>query len=126
MKRWLIIPIRHLSMTVRSLRGAKTLLSAALSIPIQKRIGIILLGALALGSCSDESPVDFPPLSFTRYQPIYLNVSRVEFVNEYKSPLRPPNVEHLMPSSPEDAMRIWVNDRIRAVGPANSLCGIEL
>lgn len=82
-----------------------------------KRWLFILLGTLALSGCGDTSPVDFPPLGFTRYHPIYLNVSRVEFVTEYKSPLRPPYVEHLMPYSPEDAMRIWVKDRIRAVGP---------
>lgn len=76
----------------------------------------ILAGVLALGSCTQETPVDFPPLTFVRYQPIYLNVSSIEFVNEYKSPMKSPYVEHLMPYSPEEAMRIWVKDRIRAVG----------
>jgi hypothetical protein len=76
----------------------------------------IVFGVLAISSCSDESPVDFPPLTFVRYQPIYLNVSSIEFVNEYKSPMKSPYAEHLMPYSPEDGMRIWVKDRIRAVG----------
>jgi hypothetical protein len=60
--------------------------------------------------------VDFPPLSFKRYQPIYLNVASIEFVDEYKSPMRSPHVEHLMPYSPAEAMRIWVKDRIRTTG----------
>lgn len=86
-----------------------------------KKILLTLAGVLALGACAKDSPVDYPPLNFTRYQPIHLNVASIEFVNEYKSPLRSPNVEHLMPYSPEDAMRIWVKDRLRAVGPEKSL-----
>jgi hypothetical protein len=76
-----------------------------------------LLAAATLAGCaSNDSPVDFPPLSFKRYQPIFLNVKSVEFVDEYKSPMRSPNVEHLMPYSPAEAMRIWVKDRLRIVG----------
>lgn len=81
-----------------------------------RKIVALLFCALALSSCGDEGPVDFPPLTFVRYQPIYFNVASIEIVNEYKSPMRSPNVEHLMPYSPEDAMRIWVKDRMRAMG----------
>jgi len=77
---------------------------------------------LVLCSCGgDDSPVDFKPLTFVRFQPIYLNVSNIEYVQEYKSPMRAPNVEHLMPYSPEDAMHIWIKDRIRPVGPEKML-----
>lgn len=87
-----------------------------------KKIATAACALLMLSSCvGDGSPVDFAPLTFVRYQPIYLNVSTIQFVNEYKSPMQPPYVEHLMPYSPEDAMRIWVKDRIRAVGPEKSL-----
>lgn len=80
-----------------------------------------LCSLLALASCSDTGPVDFPPLSFNRYQPMYLNVSSIEVVEEYKSPQRPPYVEHLIPYSPADAMGIWVKDRLRAVGSDKQL-----
>lgn len=87
-----------------------------------KKFAIAACAMLMLGSCShDDSPVDFKPLTFVRYQPIYLNVSTIEFVQEYKSPMKAPYVEHLMPYSPEDALRIWVKDRIRPVGPEKSL-----
>jgi len=86
-----------------------------------RKLLLIALSALALNACSDENTVDFPPLAFVRYQPIYLNVSSIEFINEYKSPMRTPYVEHLMPYSPEDAIRIWVKDRIRAVGSEKML-----
>ena len=55
-------------------------------------------------------------LNFTHYQPISLDVSNMDIVEDYKSPMHTPNVEHLMPISPAEAMRIWVKDRLRAVG----------
>jgi hypothetical protein len=88
--------------------------------PTLPRLRLLLaaIAAFTLSSCGyDNSPVDYPPLSFVRYQPIYLNVSSIEYAPEYRSPMRSPNVEHLMPYSPEDALRVWMKDRIRAVGP---------
>lgn len=75
----------------------------------------LIVGMGTLAACT-KNTVRFPPLSFTRYHPIYLNVSNIEFVEEYKSPLGAPNVEHLMPYSPFEAIKIWTKDRIRAVG----------
>lgn len=60
-------------------------------------------------------------MSFTRYQPIALDVANIEFADEYKAPMREPNVDHLVPITPTEAVHIWVKDRIRAVGLKNSL-----
>ena len=60
-------------------------------------------------------------LNFTHYQPIALDVSNMIIVDEYKSPMHEPNVEHLIPISPSDAMRIWLKDRIRTVGTDKTL-----
>ena len=79
------------------------------------------LAVLALVACRSESPVEFPPLSFVRYQPIHMDVSNIEIVEEYKSPQREPHVEHLMPYSPAEAVRLWVKDRLRAVGMEKTL-----
>ncbi len=77
---------------------------------------LILFGALVLSACQSSSPVDYKPLSFTHYQPIYMAVSNIEQVQEYKSTMRPPYVEHLLPYSPAEAMDIWVKERLRPVG----------
>ncbi len=70
-----------------------------------------------LSSCIDLSvPTAGPAPNFKRYQPIYMNVSGIEVLEEYKSPMRAPNVEHTMPYSPADAMQIWVKQRLRAAG----------
>lgn len=93
--------------------------------PMQKnsamRYALALLCLFLVASCSPARPVDLPPLSFTRYQPIYLNVSNIEFIEEYKSPLQMPYVEHLIPYSPSEAIHIWIKDRIRAIGSQNVL-----
>jgi len=76
---------------------------------------------LALTACSDNDAPAPPALSFTRYQPIYMSVSNIEVIEEYKSPMRAPNVEHQMPYSPADAMQIWVKDRLRAAGGPHTM-----
>ena len=86
-----------------------------------KHFMAMALAVLALAGCRSESPVEFPPLSFVRYQPIHMDVSNIEIVEEYKSPQREPYVEHLMPYAPAEAVRIWVKDRLRAVGMEKTL-----
>jgi len=76
---------------------------------------LALAGALLMLGCS-SSPVERPPLSFTKFQPIHMAVSSIEIVDLYKSPLQSPYVEHLIPYSPSEAIHIWVKDRLRAVG----------
>jgi len=75
---------------------------------------------LLLAGCSSE-PVEYQPLTFTRYQPIYIAVSSIEIVEEYKSPMRPPYIEHLIPYSPAEAMRIWTRDRLRTAGGSKTM-----
>ncbi len=73
------------------------------------------LGLLAT-ACSSPSSPSVPSLNFTSQPPIKLNVANIEVIEAYKSPFSPPNIEHLMPYSPADAMQLWVKDRLRAVG----------
>ena len=84
---------------------------------------IIFLPALllSLSGCEHPGPPLPPELSFTKYQPIYLDVGSIDFADEYQSPMAPPNVEHLIPYSPAEAFHIWIKDRLRAVGTNKSL-----
>lgn len=80
--------------------------------------------AMALSACSEshrEGPLVPAEISFKQYQPIYLDVSNIDFVEEYKSPMKEPNIEHLLPISPAEAMKAWVRDRIRSVGMNHSM-----
>lgn len=86
---------------------------------------VLFLLGLPIASCSvlDSaiSAGDYKPLSFTQYQPIYMAVSSIEIVEEYKSPMRPPYVEHLTPYSPAESIRIWVRDRLRTTGSSRTM-----
>lgn len=82
---------------------------------------IPFLLAVLLAACSTSGPPPGKEMSFTRYQPIHVDVENIQIIEEYKSPMRDPNVEHLLPVSPAEAMRIWVKDRIRAVGGTKTL-----
>jgi|GEM_PF-1415361 len=53
--------------------------------------------------------------NFKRYTPVYLKVYKVSVVEDYQSPRREPNVEHLLAISPTDAVQSWSN-RLRSSG----------
>ncbi|MDX2073747.1 MAG: hypothetical protein SFX19_05205 [Alphaproteobacteria bacterium] len=75
-----------------------------------------------LASCLDAGTVSPGPApNFGRYQPIYMSVARIDVLEEYKSPMRPPNAEHLMPYSPADAMQIWIKQRLKASGGGKTM-----
>lgn len=94
--------------------------------PMPRLIAVFsLLCSLAvLAGCSvidDVTTTSARPLSFTQYQPIYMAVSSIEIIEEYKSPMHPPYVEHLIPYSPAEAIRIWVRDRLRTTGSSRTM-----
>ncbi len=77
----------------------------------------ILPFLLLLAGCQPPPEPPRPqPISFTRYQPFFLDVGRIEVIDEFQPPGQLPHIEHLMPYSPGEAMHIWVNDRLRAIG----------
>ncbi len=75
---------------------------------------------LLVSACEGNVPAG-PSLNFKRYQPIYMNVATIKVVEDYQSPSRAPNVEHLMPYSPADAVHIWVKDRLRSTAQDKTL-----
>jgi hypothetical protein len=80
-----------------------------------KRLLALIFATTLLAACSKDV-VEYKPLSFTHFQPIYMAVSSIEVVDDYKSPQRPPYIEHLIPYSPAEALRLWVRDRMRTAG----------
>ena len=68
-----------------------------------------------------ETPVPdqrLPDLTFGHLAPLRVDVAQIEVVADYRSPLAPPNIEHMFPTSPEKALRQWAKDRLRPAGPA--------
>lgn len=81
----------------------------------------LLLPMLMLASCQDVQVAQPKPLRFTQFPPIAMNVGTVNVVEEYRSSLQHPFVEHEFRTSPAEAMRVWVKDRIRTKGGTKRL-----
>ncbi len=72
---------------------------------------------LAATGCETPAPAPvFPDLTFAHLTPIGLDVSTIEVIENYKSPMRAPNVEHEFPVSPGKATLYWAKQRFRATG----------
>lgn len=82
---------------------------------------LAVTAVVTLGACSGVNPtrVDpFPPVNFAKELPFRLDVGQLEIVPEFQAPLQRPNIEHLMPLSPEAATVRWAQDRLKPVGTA--------
>lgn len=78
---------------------------------------LLVLIALGVASCgTTPPPPKYPDISFGHLPPYKLAVARIDIVNEYREPLKKPNVEHEFPIAPGRAAERWVRDRMQAGG----------
>ena len=78
---------------------------------------LLLVGLAVAGAC--ETTVErqeFPEFTYLHHPSIPLDVARITLEEAYRSPLTAPNIEHLFPTSPAEAVGRWVADRLVAVG----------
>jgi hypothetical protein len=84
---------------------------------IRKSLIVLLLLAGALSACNTPpTRAPFPKLTYAHLPPYRLAVARVEIVEQYRSPMVPPNVEQNFPDSPSATAEQWGRDRLQAVG----------
>lgn len=57
--------------------------------------------------------------NYARYLPLYLKVYKISVIEEYKSPKHAPNVEHLLPTTPAEAVESWAGRLRTSGGPYN-------
>jgi hypothetical protein len=84
-----------------------------------RRLGLFTILVVVLGITGCESTTleePYPPLRFTNYPAIELDVANIEVENAYVPPAAPPNVDHLFPVTPLEATNQWIKDRLQAVG----------
>jgi hypothetical protein len=78
---------------------------------------IVAAAGTGLAGCSSPPPrTRFPDLTYGHLGQFRLNVARIDIVPEYRPPMTAPNIEHLLPVSPEQALRRWAADRLVATG----------
>ncbi len=76
--------------------------------------------ALLLSACASQTaPQQFSEISFSHLSSIGLAVTSIEIIDQYRGPLRDPNVEHRAPTPPAAAARRWAEDRLVATGTGN-------
>ena len=75
---------------------------------------------LIVGGCATQVPAKPPAVSFADRPPIDLDVAVIDIVDQYHSPMKKPNVEQLAPNPPEQAVRRWASERLRASGTGGS------
>lgn len=80
-------------------------------------LGATALAAPLLSACGTPPPAATQAeLRWTHLPPITLAVQDIGVETLYVQPRRDPNVEHLMPLTPEMAIRTWVADRVKTSG----------
>jgi hypothetical protein len=79
----------------------RSLLTLALAAPL-----------LATLPAAAQSIVDF-----SSREPIVLDVASIEVESAYTAPMAPPHIDHELPLTPSDAVRLWVSSRLKAGGP---------
>jgi hypothetical protein len=82
-----------------------------------------LAATLAIGflaACTTPATVPPPAISFKDRPPLRLDVANVAIVPEYAPPRRDPNIEHVMPLSPQIGVERWVEDRLLAEGSSGT------
>lgn len=87
-----------------------------------RRLLLALMLLTGLAACETSVPMHrLPEMGFGHLPPIRFAASRIDVTSEYKAPMQDPYVEHLMPVSPEAAVRRWAQDRLQATGGPNSI-----
>ena len=84
------------------------------------RPGILLL-AVVLAGCATYESFDPPPLDYSDRAPLRFAVESVAVQSAYTPPGRPPDVEHTLILSPEEALRRLLEQRLEAAGGSGRL-----
>jgi len=80
----------------------------------------LFAGMLLTGCAVKTTSAPEVSLTFMNRPAIHLNVGKIQVVNRYQMPLKPPLVEHLMPVAQGAGVERWAMDILRAVGSGNT------
>jgi hypothetical protein len=73
--------------------------------------------AFLLAACAQTPPpAPFPPISFADRAPLAVDAPRIEIVELYASPLRPPHIEQDLPVAPMTLVKTWLRERLKPQG----------
>ena len=77
---------------------------------------LVFLAIVILAACSNEPQKTLSVPTFAHQPPIKLNIASIDVISTYTAPGMPPNVEHEFFTPPEETLKRWAGDRLRALG----------
>lgn len=83
---------------------------------LTRRASLLLPFVLAACGGGEEPPRDFPPLRYTDYPPIRLNVAGINIEQRFFPSNLAPNVNEQDPAKPVAALRAMAEDRLQTMG----------
>jgi hypothetical protein len=83
---------------------------------LTRRVALLL--PFALAACEEAPPPNFPPLTYSDYPPIRLNVASISIEQRFYPSNMAPNVNERDPADPVAALRAMAQDRLQALGAA--------
>lgn len=87
-----------------------------------KKFFVLALAALALASCQDAPTSSGPGgINFGGKPPLRLNVAQINVVENYRPPMKLPNVDHTLATPPIMAIKQWAGQRFVASGGQGNL-----
>lgn len=103
-------------------RAARRRLPGPAAAPLSRRAVLSVAAAAGLlAACETPDPgLSLPDLDFSDWEPIRLDVARVDVFDEYRMPFLAPNIEHLSPVAPGGAAERWAADVLKPAGAARS------
>ena len=81
--------------------------------------GMVLFGLFVAACETPPSQSNFAEITFGHLPEIKLNVAEIVYQSDYQAPKALPNVDHVFPVPPQQAVRRWSDDRLQAVGVQN-------
>jgi len=87
-----------------------------------RKISLCMFASLVLlTACNPPDVKHYTPPSFTKLAPFNMDVASVNITEEYKTSSQAPHVEGLFQTTPTEGVRIWMRDRVHAVGGGRTL-----
>lgn len=87
-----------------------------------KKFLALALTAIALVACQEPPATTSPSgISLGNKPPLRLNVAAINVVENYRAPMKLPNVDHTLPTPPIVALKQWAGQRFAAAGTQGAL-----
>lgn len=93
---------------------------------IFRKAGIFVVLFLLSACITTPEKPRYAEITFQHLAPLRLDVGEIRVVNEYRAPLKAPNVEHELPVKIDQSVRRWVEDRLQAVGGSGAYAVVTI